>query len=287
MSVNIRHAVTADTEACGRVIYEAFKGIADRHGFPTDFPSAEAVSRIASLLIEHPSVFAVVAAGDGQVVGTSFLDERHPIRGIELVAVDPRIQGRGIGRRLMEAVLERARGAVGIRLVQDAYNTVSISLYASLGFEVKEPLVSMKGKPKSQPSAGAEVRPLTHEDLDECAALCKRVYGFERTHELQDALKQFSPFVAWHKGRITAYTYAMFAWNLAHGVAETEQDMEALILGLGALSSQPLSFLLPTRQASFFRWCLSQGLRVIKPVTLMATGEYQEPKGCYFPSWLY
>jgi hypothetical protein len=53
------------------------------------------------------------------------------------------------------------------------------------------------------------------------------------------------------------------------------------------MSSDPLSFLLPTPQASFFRWCLSEGLRAVKPMTLMAMGSYQEPEGCYFPSVLY
>jgi hypothetical protein len=44
---------------------------------------------------------------------------------------------------------------------------------------------------------------------------------------------------------------------------------------------------LPTRQASFFQWSLSEGFRAVKPMTLMAMGSYQEPKGCYFPSVLY
>jgi hypothetical protein len=72
-----------------------------------------------------------------------------------------------------------------------------------------------------------------------------------------------------------------------HGVAETGQDMEALILGAASMSSEPVSFLLPSRQASFFRWCLAEGLRVIKPMTLMTMGKYQEPSGTYFPSVLY
>ena len=287
MNVKIRPAVASDTEACGRVIYQAFNGIADRHGFPPDFHSVEAATRVASFFIDDPSIFGVIAERNGQVVGTSFLDEHNPIRGVEAVAVDPRVQERGIGRQIMKAVLERAQGSLGIRLLQDTFNMLSISLYASLGFEVKEPFVLIRGKPKSRPSAEVKLRSLKNEDLDECMALCKRVYGFERTHELQDALKLFSPFVVWREGRITAYTYVMFAQNLAHGVAETEEDMEALILGIGALSLKPVSFFVPTRQASFFRWCLSEGLHVVKPVTLMAIGEYQEPKGCYFPSGLY
>ena len=70
-------------------------------------------------------------------------------------------------------------------------------------------------------------------------------------------------------------------------VAETEVDMRALLAGAGAMSTEPLSLLLPTRQANLFRWCLHQGMRAIKPMTLMTMGHYQEPEGCYFPSVLY
>ena len=70
-------------------------------------------------------------------------------------------------------------------------------------------------------------------------------------------------------------------------MAETEEDMKALLLGAAAMNAEPLSFLLPVRQASFFRWCLSEGLRAVMPMTLMALGEYREPNGCYIPSVLY
>jgi hypothetical protein len=42
--------------------------------------------------------------------------------------------------------------------------------------------------------------------------------------------------------------------------------------------------LLPTRQADLFRWCLKNGMRVLKPMTLMTMGEYHEPRGSYLPS---
>jgi hypothetical protein len=72
-----------------------------------------------------------------------------------------------------------------------------------------------------------------------------------------------------------------------HGVAETEQDMRELIAGAASMSPEPVSLLVPTRQASFFRWCLGEGMRVVKPTALMTMGIYQEPRGCYFPSVLY
>ena len=80
----------------------------------------------------------------------------------------------------MEAVLERARGAVGVRLVQDSFNMLSLSLYASLGFEVKEPLLLMRGKLNGKLPPGIIVRPLEKKDLGECAALCGDCFDFRR-----------------------------------------------------------------------------------------------------------
>ena len=74
---------------------------------------------------------------------------------------------------------------------------------------------------------------------------------------------------------------------IGHGVAETEADMKALLLGVAALRPAPIRILLPTRQASLFRWLLAEGFRSMSPMTLMSIGEYQEPRGCWFPSILY
>lgn len=287
MNPTIRQATAADAENCGRIAYEAFKEISDRHQFPPDFPNEEASIKFVTFLINHPSIYGVVAEHEGEIVGSNFLDERDPIRGLGPITIDSRVQQRGIGRQLMEAVLERGRHSAGVRLLQDSFNVSSVSLYASLGFLVKEPILLMMGRPKSDPVPNVEVRPLISEDLEACGNLCKKVHGFERTNELRDAMKRFSPYVALQNERIVAYASAPAFWPLNHGVAETEQDMNALLLGAAATVTEPLSFLLPVRQASFFRWCLSERLRVIKPMTLMVMGNYQDPIGSYFVSVLY
>lgn len=287
MTAKIRTAIAADAEACGRIIFEAFKGIAEKHGFPPDFPSVEAATQFATIFIADPSIYGVIAEMDGRVVGSNFLTEGDPIRGVGPITVDPSAQGSGIGRLLMETVVDRARDAIGVRLVQDAFNTRSIAIYALAGFDVKEPLLLMRGTPRSGPSSGSAVRPMTEEDVGACAKLCMAVHGIERAHELRDALRLFTPFVVEHDGRVTGYLSAATFWQMNHGVAETEQGMRELIAGAASMSSEPVSFLLPTRQASFFRWCLGEGMRVVKPTTLMTMGAYQEPKGCYFPSVLY
>jgi len=176
-----------------------------------------------------------------------------------------------------------------MRLFQDSFNMQSLSLYASLGFEVKEPAVVISGTPRSGPAAGIEVRPLEESDLEQCESLCLTVHGFERTNELRDAIQipVFSPFVALREGRIVAYATTLTSFPAAYAVAETEDDMRALITGALAASDEPASFLLPTRQAGLLRWCLSEGLRAVKPMTYMSIGEYRQPDGCWIPSVLY
>ena len=291
MEVIIRPATLDDAEACGRILYEAFKGIAEYHRFPAEYRSARGPTALVTFFIRHAAVFCVVAEKDGYVIGVNFLDERDAIRGLGPIAVDPNSQERGVGRRLMQTVIERGQDAPGIRLTQDAYNVLAMSLYAALGFEIKEPLVMLKGKPKSRSRRDTKVRPLTSDDLDACASLCQSIHGFHRTRELQDAVRFSACFGVVRDGRLVAYTYSYTAkseeWILAHGVAETDEDMQALLLGIGEISGRPLSFLMPTRQANMFRWCLSEGLRVAKPGSLMTMGSYQIPQGCYFPSGLY
>jgi predicted N-acetyltransferase YhbS len=287
MQVTIRRAAGADVAECGRVLYQAFKHIADRHGFPADFGSVQQATQVASYLVHHDSFFGIVAERHGRIVGSNFLAEVDPVRAVGPISVDPAVQQRGIGRSLMAAVLDRGRDAIGVRLVQDAFNATSLALYASLGFEVREPLALMSGRPSGVRRPGVEVRPLQRGDIEACATLCRQVHGTDRTHEIIEAMDGFAPFVVRRDGRVTAYATTLSMWQVAHGVAESEEDMQQLILGATAAHAEPASFLLPMRQVGLFRWSLTAGLRIVKPLTLMTLRAYQEPQGCYFPSVAY
>ena len=284
MEIRLRPVTPADAPACGRIVYEAFKGIAERHHFRPDFASAEIATGLVQSFIESEMVFGVVAEGDDVIVGSNFLWEFDPIRAVGPITVDPRFQGGGVGRRLMQAVIERGRDAAGVRLLQDTFNTTSLSLYTSLGFDVKEPVLIIEGRLAGEVAPGFEVRPLREEDHAACAELCRRVHGFERTNELKNTPPVLTSFAALREGRLTAYGSALTFWALNHAVSESEEDMRALLTGVSLASAEPLSFILPSRQSNLFRWCLQQGLRVIKPMTLMAMGRYQRPQGCYLPS---
>jgi len=119
VEVELRAGRPDDAQACGRIAYDAFKAIADEHNFPPDFPSPEHAITVLSFLMAHPHFHKVVAEFDGRIVGSNFLDERNSIAGIGPITVDPTVQNRAIGRRLMQAVMERtaARNSPGVRLV--------------------------------------------------------------------------------------------------------------------------------------------------------------------------
>ncbi|WP_138933254.1 GNAT family N-acetyltransferase [Roseovarius arcticus] len=286
-AIEIRKAAPGDTGAVARILYEAFRRFHESRGFAPDFPNLETATGIAAAQIEDPNNYGVVALSKGRIVGSNFLTEDDPIHGVGPISVDPDFQDSGVGRLLMQAVIKRGEKASGIRLLQDAFNTKSMALYASLGFRVREPLVVMTGRPREGMSAGMRVRPMASTDLIAADNLARRVHGYARAVELRTALARGTPVVLERGGRIRAYMTMPNLWLLNHGVAETWADLTALLLGVGAVSDDPIGFLTPIRNAELFSWCLGQGFTVVKPMTLMTRGAYTEPRGAWFPSVLY
>ena len=93
------------------------------------------------------------------------------------ITVAPDEQAAGIGRLLMQAALDRATTGRRVRLLQDSFNTASLALYASLGFEVAEQVVLVVGVPFGVGRTAVDVRPLDETDLDACERLCLSVHG--------------------------------------------------------------------------------------------------------------
>lgn len=283
--IRIRPATANDAESCGRICYEAFATINRTHGFEPEVPSPEVAVGMFGMLISHPGFYCIVAESEGRIVGSNCLDERGPIAGVGPITVLPSAQNRSIGRALMQAVLHRARerNSAGVRLLQSAFHNRSLSLYAKLGFDVREPISVMQGSPIAKPVEGFTVRTAALTDLDECDRLCEKIHGHNRSGELLDGIRQGSALVVERDGRLTGYASAFGYFG--HVVGETNQDVQALIAAAPDFGGPGI--LVPTRNAELFRWCLHNGLRVAHPMTLMTMGVYNEPSGAYLPSVLY
>jgi len=284
-AIQVRPATPQDAPECGRICYDAFSTLNQAHNFPCDFPGPEAAVGLLSMLFADPGFHCVVAVREGRILGSNCLDERSPIAGLGPITVDPAAQDRGVGRRLMRAAMDHAaqRGAAGVRLVQAAFHNRSLSLYASLGYEVREPLSCMQGHTRDRGVPGCTVRDAVSGDLGPCCAICRRTHGFERLGELSQAIRQGSAKVVERAGRITGYATVLAFFG--HAVAETVADLQALIASAEGFGGPGI--LVPSRQTALFHWCLDQGLRVVQPMTLMSTGLYNEPAGAWLPSISY
>ena len=284
-SVKLRPGLPSDIERCARTLFNAFGAIAANHNFPPDIPSIEVGTELMTMLLTHPHFFSVVAEINGKIVGSNFLDERSAIAGVGPITVEPSVQNRGLGRQLMEAVLNRAREKdhPGVRLLQSAYHGRSLALYSTLGFQVREGIACMQGSPIGASLAGYPVRPAREDDVDACDRICRFVHGHDRHRELLDAVKLGTAKIVEHGGRITGYAtdFGFFG----HAAAETTRDLIALISSASAFTGPGI--LVPMRNAPLFQWCLSQHLKIVQVLTLMTRGLYNEPAGAYLPTVLF
>jgi GNAT superfamily N-acetyltransferase len=285
MDATFRPGTVEDAKACGAICYEAFKAIAEQHNFPPDLPSLDVAEALVAMVLSRKDIYSVVAELDRRVIGSNFLWEGDTIAGVGPITVLPAAQNGSIGRQLMERVLDRAHAQrfVGVRLVQSAYHNRSLSIYTKLGFDAREPLTVLQGPPLKLELPGYAVRPASAGDLDACNRLCLCVHGHDRGREVAEAIAQGTARVVERDGRLTGY--ATNIGFFAHAVGRTNEELKALI-GAAPVFAGP-GFLLPTRNAELFRWCLAHGLRVVQPMTLMSRGLYQKPAGAFLPSVLY
>lgn len=302
--IRLRPGFIDDAKEIGRIIFEAFSEIADKHGFSREFPNIETGINVATFFLSNPGFYSIVAEdlnhGSNKIIGSNFLDERSTlVAGVGPITIDPKSQDKGVGRLLMKNVMVRAKNKnyPAIRLLQASYHNRSLVLYSKLGFDVREPVSTLQGKAIQAEIPGRSVRLATESDLEYCNAICKSIHGHDRNGELKDSIKQGIAKVVLTGNKITGYTSGLTYFN--HSVGLANDDLKALIASETATSSSSSSstttsegyggpgILIPTRNAELFRWCINNNLRLVHQLTLMTAGMYNEPAGCYMPSILY
>jgi GNAT superfamily N-acetyltransferase len=284
-TLNIRPARHSEAIDLAAIWHSAFSGVTDAHGFPRDFSSEEEVVGLMEHVLHLPNAYSAIAESFGGIVGGGFLWVNEEVAGIGPVFVRPEAQGNQTGRSVMEDLIQRSEevGQRSVRLTQASFNLVSMSLYAKLGFEIKEPLVVMEGAPLGIRIPGFEVRPATMVDAEAMDAMCRRCHGHTRLSEIQHAIEDGTARVAISSGRIVGY--ATDTGFLGHAVADVNEALFAL---LGAAQEFSLSgVMVPTRNSELLQWCLRSGMRARSPWNLMSRGWYQEPTTPFMPSALF
>jgi len=282
MSIELRQTRAEDVPELGRICYEAFKNISESHGFPTDFSTVEFAQQVIGMLTAQEDIYGVGAFDGAAAKGSNFVELWDDVAGIGPVSVDVNSQGEGIGRTTMQHVIAHAReqGFEMIRLVQDSFNMRSLALYASLGFDLKEPLSYLTLSPER--GMDANVRAATPEDTPAMDELCRDIYRISRRNEIESIMRLGFPAFVLDRGGVRGY---LIGTALGHGVTQSDDDMVALLNTLGAIV-QDAHTLLPLRNGELYRKALAAGHKNQKVMNLMALGPYEEPRGTFCPSVL-
>jgi L-amino acid N-acyltransferase YncA len=227
-----------------------------------------------------------VAERDGSVVGSVFVTavDNCPAGAIGPLTVEPAHEG-GVGAALMqEAVAEAARmGIVQLRLVQSPTHLRSLALYTKAGFDLREPLLVVTNTDLTHAADDSRLRRATLGDDSDCASLCRKAYGFARTTELNEAIRNNTATVLERKDRIAGYACSI--GFRGHAVASTVEDLVVLIAH--APKSPGAGVFIPTRNSALLRWLFRNGARALWPAAILSIGDFHESTTPYLPSGLF
>ena len=129
MEVRLRAGEPEDAVACGDVCYEAFRSIAERHGFAPDIPSAEIAVKKFTRWLSHPGFHVFVAEAERRIVASTVLDERSTVVGLGPITVDPAVQDQSVGRRLVETAIERVTERMFVGCIKCSCDPTEVRLF--------------------------------------------------------------------------------------------------------------------------------------------------------------
>ncbi len=240
--VTLRPAEERDLERAGDVNFVAFYQTAVAHGLPPVMSSPAESRRYLRFLLSFDPKGGVVAEDNGEVVAVGWVHRRGPVATLGPLAVDPRCQGRGIGRQLLDRCIEAAGpGVPQVRLVQESYNAVSLGLYLHAGFRVVAPLLELElpaGVAVVPPEAGSgtTLRPSRSEDRPRVIARDARAFGAERAQSIDLYLGRGRALVAERAGALVGYALGIGFEGTGYLGSAAADDGEVLLALLGTMT---------------------------------------------------
>ncbi|NVI07498.1 GNAT family N-acetyltransferase [Paraburkholderia sp. JPY454] len=220
-----------------------------------------------------------VAELDGAVIGTGLCWKHGTKRAsLGLVIVSDAHQGRGIGRKLMETLIEE----VGSRVTFLHATPEGKPLYEKLGFSVCGMLKQHQGRvtetaPVTLPH-GIRLRDAQHEDLAQLAALATRATGLERQAMLAALFRVGSCAVLEQNGSIIGFSvFRLFGRGYVIGpvvASASPEDLNAKALIACWLKGRENEYIrvdvpVGPGESDINDWLAAQGLPCVDSVVKM------------------
>lgn len=147
LGVVVRRATRDDLRSIGRLgalLVAAHHGFDSRRFLPATSRTKEAYAAFLGSQLDEPDAAVFVAEENADVIGYAYvavesydyMSLRGPAGLLHDIIVDPERRGHGVGRRLLEAVLEyvRSRGLAQIVLSTAERNEAAQRFFAGVGF---------------------------------------------------------------------------------------------------------------------------------------------------------
>jgi GNAT superfamily N-acetyltransferase len=279
-----------------------------RPATPDDVPTADAVARdvlfsplpgvdeaerrrrsyarIAHLIDTDPGGAWVAQRADGRVAGVALGLIREGIWGLSLFAVAEDVQGRGAGRRLLEACFAYGDGARG-HVILSSESPAAMRRYARLGLDIR-PAVAAAGIADlaRMPAAVARVEDAGVAGIPLADEIGRRVRGAGHARDLPVALAAPGVSLLTFEDR----AFAVLRNGSVMMLAGLDDEAASLVLWAAIQAAGPgmtvsVDFL-TAGQDWGVRTCLDAGL-ALSPDGPMFTGGRLGPLRPYIPSGAY
>ncbi len=238
----------------------------------------------------------------GRLMGSCFYHERDRHLALGIMNVHPCDFGRGVGRALLQHVLDYAdqKGLPAVRLTSSALNLDSFSLYNRAGFVPQAVYQDMliqvpEGGLACDLPGARQVRPATIEDVPALADLEETVAGIRRERDYRYTIEQGEPmwetlvFEGPH-GRIDGFLISVkhaAVCLLGPGVMRTEAQATALIgRALDRYRGGMVVFLVPVLARRLVETMYAWGARNCELHFCQVRGEFQPFRGVNMPTFL-
>jgi GNAT superfamily N-acetyltransferase len=288
------------------LIYVSLNYWCEANGRPAVFRAGPGSTRVFCEVYEALDPGSCIVAEHletGRLAGSCFYRARETHCSLGIMTVHPVYFGTGVGKALLEHILEYARTEEKpLRLVSSALNLDSFSLYTRAGFVPRHAYQDMF---LSVPSGGLSlghdlpgqerVRPATVDDVEAMSALELEVAGISRVKDYGYFVENREGF--WHvsvsedaDGRLGGYLVSCGHPGLnmiGPGAARGEEQAAALLLAeLNVNAGRSPLFLLPVEYGGLVQLAYSWGARNCELHFAQVLGDAPPFKGVTMPTFL-
>jgi ribosomal protein S18 acetylase RimI-like enzyme len=264
----------------------ASDGVRLRPFEPSDLPAAHALSnalkwphRIEDWQFALSLGQGVVAECDGKILGTALSWQWGAnYATLGLVIVSPELQGRRIGNRMMEALLDR----LATRDVLLHATVAGRGLYERLGFVITGEVEQHQGVllpalPMPAGREGDRLRPLAGTDVESLIALDARGAGMHRGELLRRLFAQEKTVVLERGGQTAGFAVLRFGHGHAVGpVAAPDFDAARLLIADCCRYAEGFLRIDVYATSGLSQWLESLGLPRVGGGTTMVRGRVPE-----------